>query len=85
MPRLLDAVRDVGYDAEPPQTDDLLGAPAARAAAADAGNGRLWLKAGVCLFAGFAAMVLGMPLMAPAATPAITPRRSVHALGHGGT
>ncbi len=65
VPGLLDAVRDVGYDAAPPQTDDLLGAPAARAAAADNDGGRLWLKAAVSLVAGLAAMVLGMPLMAP--------------------
>ena len=65
VPRLLEAVRDVGYDAAPPQVDDLLGAPAARAAAADADGGRLWLKAAVSLAAGVAAMVLGMPLMAP--------------------
>ncbi len=67
VPGLLTAVRDVGYDAAPPQVDDLLGAPAARAAAsgADAGADRLWLKAGVSLAAGVFAMVLGMPLMAP--------------------
>ena len=29
LPDLLEAVRDVGYDAEPPQVDELLGAPAA--------------------------------------------------------
>jgi Cu+-exporting ATPase len=67
LPGLLAAVRDVGYDAEAPQTDDLLGAPAARAAASgeDADADRLWVKAGVSLAAGVAAMVLGMPLMAP--------------------
>jgi Cu+-exporting ATPase len=68
LPGLLAAVRDVGYDAEPPQLDELLGAPAARAAVSggDAAADRLWLKAGVSLAAGVAAMVLGMPLMAPA-------------------
>ena len=67
VPAMLDAVRDVGYDAAPPAADDLLGAPAARAAApAIRGGRRLWLKAGVSLAAGLAAMVLGMPLMAPA-------------------
>ena len=67
LPRMLAAVRDVGYDAAPPVADDLLGAPSVRAAADESdADGRLWLKAGVSLAAGLAAMVLGMPLMAPA-------------------
>ena len=68
LPQLLDAVRDVGYDAAPPQLDDLLGAPAARAAAGadEAGAGGLWLKSGVSLAAGVLAMLFGMPLMVPA-------------------
>jgi Cu+-exporting ATPase len=67
LPELIAAVRDVGYDAAVPQTDDLLGAPAARAAVSDeeAGAGGLWAKAAVSLIAGVLAMVLGMPLMAP--------------------
>ena len=68
LPALIAAVHDVGYDAAPPMADDLLGAPAARATA-DAGEAEsdgLWLKAGVSLLAGALAMVLGMPLMAPA-------------------
>jgi Cu+-exporting ATPase len=66
LPDLLAAVRDVGYDAEAPQAVDLLGAPAARAAGGEDGDADgLWLKAGVSLAAGVAAMVLGMPLMAP--------------------
>ncbi len=67
VPAMLDAVRDVGYDAAPPAADDLLGAPSVRAVAGEAeADARLWLKAGVSLAAGLAAMVLGMPLMAPA-------------------
>ena len=71
LPQLLDAVRDVGYDAAPPQLDDLLGAPAARAAAGadEAGAGGLWLKSGVSLAAGVLAMLFGMPLMVPAGHP----------------
>ena len=65
VPAMLAAVRDVGYDAALPRADDLLGAPAARAmAAGDDDGAQLWLKAGVSLAAGVAAMVLGMPLMA---------------------
>jgi Cu+-exporting ATPase len=66
LPALIDAVRDVGYDAAAPRTDDLLGAPAARATAESAAteSGGLWVKAGVSLVAGVMAMVLGMPLMA---------------------
>jgi Cu+-exporting ATPase len=64
VPRMLAAVRDVGYEAEPPRTDELLGAPSVRAAGDDGDSG-LWLKAGVSLAAGVGAMVLGMPLMAP--------------------
>jgi Cu+-exporting ATPase len=68
LPQLLDAVRDVGYDAAPPAADDLLGAPAARAAADRDRSGAtaLLVKAGVSLAAGLIAMVVGMPLMAPA-------------------
>ena len=67
VPAMLDAVRDVGYDAAPPAADDLLGAPSVRAVAGEAeADARLWLKAGVSLAAGLAAMVFGMPLMAPA-------------------
>jgi P-type Cu+ transporter len=67
VPAMLDAVRDVGYDAAPPAADDLLGAPSARAVAGESeADARLWLKAGVSLSAGLAAMVFGMPLMAPA-------------------
>jgi len=68
VPRLLDAVRDVGYEAAPPAADDLLGAPAARAAAERDASGAtaLLVKAGVSLAAGLVAMVVGMPLMAPA-------------------
>ena len=65
--RLLDAVRDVGYEASAPAADDLLGAPAARAAVAGPADlGPLWRRAAVSLVAGLFAMVLGMPLMAPA-------------------
>ena len=79
---LLDAVRDIGYDAAPPQADDLLGAPAARAAAAEGDGGRLWLKAAVSLVAGVLAMVLGMPLMAPDGhADHLRLGRSLHALG----
>jgi len=68
VPQLLDAVRDVGYDAAPPAADDLLGAPAARASADRDASGvtALLVKAGVSLAAGVVAMVVGMPLMAPA-------------------
>ncbi len=68
VPGLVEAVRDIGYDAELPAGDDVLAAPAAARAAADTTDGeaaRLWLKAGVSLTAGIAAMGLGLPLMAP--------------------
>jgi Cu+-exporting ATPase len=63
---LLGAVRDIGYEAEPPAADDALGAPAARAALDEAPDSTLWIKAAVTLAAGLAAMVVGVPLMAPA-------------------
>ena len=62
---LLEAVRDIGYQAELPAPDDLLGAPAATAAADPHMDGAAWLKAGVSLAAGIVAMILGVPLMAP--------------------
>ncbi len=62
---LLDAVRDIGYEAEPPAAGDALGAPAARAALDDVSDGALWRKAGVSFAAALAAMVVGVPLMAP--------------------
>ncbi len=64
---LLEAVRDIGYEAELPDDDDAFGAPAAHAAAAQA-DGTAWLKAAVSLVAGVLAMVLGVPLMAPVAS-----------------
>ena len=73
---LLAAVRDIGYEAELPAKDDAFGAPAAHAAADAQVDGAAWLKAGVSLAAGAAAMVLGVPLMAPVAgahTHGITP------------
>ena len=63
---LLGAVRDIGYEAEAPAADDALGAPAARAALDETPDPSLWLKAGVTLAAGLAAMIVGVPLMAPA-------------------
>ncbi|MGD9902320.1 MAG: heavy metal translocating P-type ATPase [Vicinamibacterales bacterium] len=67
LPGLLDAVRDVGYEAAPPEADDLFGAPAVRAAAdGEPGAGLRLAKAAVSLAAGVAAMIAGMPLMAPA-------------------
>ena len=63
---LLGAVRDIGYEAEAPAADDALGAPAARAALDEPPNSSIWIKAGVTLAAGLAAMVVGVPLMAPA-------------------
>ena len=65
---LLDAVRDIGYEAEAPAEHDTLGAPAARAALDDVSDGALWRKAGVTFVAALAAMVVGVPLMAPAET-----------------
>ncbi len=64
---LLEAVRDIGYEADLPADDDAFGAPAAHAAAAPHADGAAWLKAGVSLVAGVLAMVLGVPLMAPVA------------------
>ena len=64
---LLEVVRDIGYDAEPPAEDAAFGAPAAHAAAEPHDDGAVWLKAEVSLAAGVLAMVLGVPLMAPAA------------------
>ncbi|MFN7979900.1 MAG: heavy metal translocating P-type ATPase [Vicinamibacterales bacterium] len=63
---LLGAVRDIGYEAEAPAADDALGAPAARAALDEAPDATLWLKAVVTLAAGLLAMLVGIPLMAPA-------------------
>ena len=65
---LLEAVRDIGYEADLPNDDDAFGAPAAQAAAAPHSDGTAWLKAGVSLVAGVMAMVLGVPLMAPVAS-----------------
>jgi len=62
---LLAAVRDIGYEAEAPAVGDA-GASAMRAALDDTGDRGLWLKAGVTFAAGMAAMVVGVPLMAPA-------------------
>ena len=67
VPGLLEAVRDIGYEAEPPAEHDAFGAPAAHAAADRQVDGAAWLKAGVSLAAGALAMVLGVPLMAPVA------------------
>ncbi len=64
---LLEAVRDIGYEADLPADDDAFGAPAAHAVAAPHADGAAWLKAGVSLVAGLLAMVLGVPLMAPVA------------------
>ncbi len=63
---LLEAVRDIGYEAEAPAEHDALGAPAARAALDEVADGALWRKAGVTFVAALAAMVVGVPLMAPA-------------------
>ncbi len=63
---LLEAVRDIGYEAEAPAEGDALGAPAARAALEDVSDGALWRKAGITFVAALAAMVVGVPLMAPA-------------------
>ncbi len=78
---LLDAVREIGYQAELPAEDDAFGAPAARAAAGPHADGAAWLKAGVSLAAGALAMVLGVPLMAPVAgshTHGVTPDPFMH-------
>jgi Cu+-exporting ATPase len=64
---LLAAVRDIGYDAEPPAAADTLGAPAARAALEEPADPSLWWKAGVSLAAGLTAMLVGIPLMTPPA------------------
>jgi len=63
---LLEAVRDIGYEAERPAADDALGAPAARAALDAVTDTTLWWKAGITFVAAMAAMVVGVPLMAPA-------------------
>ena len=63
---LLEAVRDIGYEAEPPAADDTLGAPAARAALDAVTDATLWWKAGITFAAALAAMVVGVPLMTPA-------------------
>jgi Cu+-exporting ATPase len=62
---LLQAVNDIGYEAEAPAADDALGAPAARSALADRDE-TTWTKAAVSLGAGLVAMVGTMPLMAAA-------------------
>jgi Cu+-exporting ATPase len=64
---LLEAVRDIGYEANLAATDDALGAPSARSAVEPHADGAAWVKAGVSLAAGVLAMVLGVPLMAPVA------------------
>ncbi len=64
---LLEAVRDIGYEADLPAADDALGAPSARSAVGPHDDRGAWLKAGVSLAAGMLAMVLGVPLMAPVA------------------
>ncbi len=64
---LLEAVRDIGYEADLPAVNDALGAPAARLAVAPHDDGGAWVKAVVSLAAGGLAMILGVPLMAPAA------------------
>jgi Cu+-exporting ATPase len=65
---LLAAVRDIGYEAEAPAGNDALGAPAARAALDDVSDGALWRKAGLTFVAALAAMLVGVPLMAPVDT-----------------
>ncbi len=62
---LLEAVRDIGYEANLPAADDALGAPSARSAVEPQNDRGAWAKAGVSLAAGVVAMVLGVPLMAP--------------------
>ncbi len=66
---LLDAVREIGYEAALPAPDDGLGAPAARAALDDESGSALWWKAGLTFAAAVAAMVVGVPLMAPLDAP----------------
>jgi P-type Cu+ transporter len=65
---LLEAVRDIGYEAEAPAEGDALGAPAARAALDDVADGALWRKAAITFTSAIAAMVVGVPLMAPVGT-----------------
>ncbi|HUU34137.1 MAG TPA: heavy metal translocating P-type ATPase [Vicinamibacterales bacterium] len=64
---LLEAVRDIGYEADLPAADDALGSPSARSAVEPHDDGAAWVKAGVSLAAGVLAMILGVPLMAPVA------------------
>ncbi len=62
---ILEAVRDIGYDADPPATES---AESMLAPVSGEGLDRaLWVKASVSLSAGVLAMVLGMPLMVPVA------------------
>jgi P-type Cu+ transporter len=67
LDHLIGAVRDIGYEPEPPGPGDTLGAPAARAALDEGTDGRLWWKAGVTFTAAVLAMIVGVPLMAPVA------------------
>ncbi len=67
---LLEAVRQFGYGAALPGADDALGAPAARAALDQLPDRQSWWKAGITFAAGVAAMVIGVPLMAPPASAA---------------
>lgn len=63
---LLEAVREIGYEAEAPVADERLGAPAAQSVLDDTADPTLWRKAVVSLTAGLVAMLVGIPLMAPA-------------------
>ncbi len=65
---LLEAVREIGYEADLPAADDALGAPAARAALETGADATLWRKAAITFAAGVLAMVVGVPLMVPVAT-----------------
>ena len=67
LSEVLDAVRDVGYEADPPAADGGVGARATAAALESDDASALWVKAAVSLAAGIAAMAAGMPLMAPVA------------------